>query len=270
MVTSDRISSGWCDEQGPTTVAVLAERTNANPDALRRVIRSLAAVGVFTTDDEKVHLTPLGATLSEKHPQSLHGLARAEIEFHYLPFSELRHTLRTGQPAAEKYHGMPYFDWLAADPARARLFSHAMATLGAADIYVLGWVLHNWSDEESRAHSRLDRRRRRAGCQSADPRRAGPAGRSATSHQVTRPDHARHPRWQGAHRAGVPRPARQRRLHPRPSCGHPEPLRDPRSQPALRQRSSPSAEQTPLDLRIRPSSATPCTRPARPPWSRWS
>ncbi|MEY9864035.1 hypothetical protein ABH935_009689 [Catenulispora sp. GAS73] len=219
------------DEQGPTSVAALAERTNANPDALRRAIRALATVGVFTTDDEKVHLTPLGATLSEKHPHSLHGLARAGIEFHYLPFSELRHTLRTGQPAVEKYHGMPYFDWLAADPARASLFSQAMATLGAtaragmfddyrlppggtiadiggadgktlvdllsrdddpkrrgivldrpvtieaarssetaarlgdrvefvagdffvavptADIYVLGWVLHDWSDEDCR------------------------------------------------------------------------------------------------------------------------
>ncbi|WP_194898229.1 methyltransferase [Catenulispora pinisilvae] len=219
------------DQEGPTTVTVLAERTNADPDALRRLIRCLAPIGVFTTDGERVSVTPLGATLSEKHPHSLHSVARASGEFHYLAFGELRHTLRTGQPAAEKYYGMPYFDWLAADPARAQLFSQAMGTFATtlragmldgyrlppghtiadiggaegkmlaelldrdddparrgivldlpatieaaqsspvaarladrvefvagdffaavptADIYLLGWVLHNWSDQDCR------------------------------------------------------------------------------------------------------------------------
>ncbi|MCS7482489.1 methyltransferase [Umezawaea endophytica] len=116
------------DQEGPTPLAVLAERTAANPDALRRLVRSLAPLGVFTTDGDQVSITPLGATLSENHPHSLLGVARAGMQFHYLPFTELRHTLRTGQPAADKYYGMPYFDWLAADPARSRLFSQAMAT----------------------------------------------------------------------------------------------------------------------------------------------
>lgn len=114
--------------EGPTDVAVLADRTNADLDALRRLVRSLAPLGIFTTDGDRVSITPLGATLSEEHPQSLHGIALAGMRFHYLPFTELGHTLRTGQPAAEKYYGMPYFDWLAADPARTRMFSRAMAT----------------------------------------------------------------------------------------------------------------------------------------------
>lgn len=53
------------DQEGPVTVAVLAERTNASPAALRRLIRSLAPLGVFTTDGDQVSITPLGATLGE-------------------------------------------------------------------------------------------------------------------------------------------------------------------------------------------------------------
>lgn len=35
--------------------------------------------------------------------------------------------MRTGQPAADKYLGEPFFDWLAKDPAMIGLFSRAMA-----------------------------------------------------------------------------------------------------------------------------------------------
>lgn len=53
------------------------------------------------------------------------------METHYLPFSELLTTARTGQPAAERYLGQPFFDWSAADPERAALQSRAMAEVTA-------------------------------------------------------------------------------------------------------------------------------------------
>lgn len=72
-------------------------------------------------------VTALGATLSESHPQSVHGIAVGGMHLHYRAVAELRHTLRTGESAASKYFGKPYFDHVATDPPLAALFGRAMA-----------------------------------------------------------------------------------------------------------------------------------------------
>ena len=115
------------EQEGPKTIAELVERTGAKREPLHRLIRTLAPLGVFTTEGEYVNVTPVGATLSEKHPRSLHGIARMWMETHYLPFSELLHSVRTGQPGSDKYLDEPFFDWIAHDPRREALFSQAMA-----------------------------------------------------------------------------------------------------------------------------------------------
>lgn len=117
------------EQEGPKTVAELAERTGVLPEPLGRLVRSLAPVGVFRTAGELVDITPVGATLSEKHPQSLQGLARMWAQTHYLPFSELEHGLRTGQPGADEYLGEPFFSFIGSDPGREALFSRAMADI---------------------------------------------------------------------------------------------------------------------------------------------
>ncbi|MGW4774533.1 methyltransferase [Nocardia sp. NPDC004278] len=115
------------EQEGSKPVAELAEHTGAQPDALGRLIRTLAPLGLFATDDDRVSITPLGATLSETHAQSLYDMACMWMETHYLPFSELLYGVRTGQPAAEKYYGQPFLTWMAADPERAAQFTRAMA-----------------------------------------------------------------------------------------------------------------------------------------------
>jgi hypothetical protein len=116
---------------GALPVRELAERTDANADALARMIRSLVPLGVFTVEDGRVGLTELGATLSADNPRSLRGVAMGLKHLHYLPFSDLEYTLRTGRSAATKHYGMPYFTWIAADPARGVLFNDAMVTFMA-------------------------------------------------------------------------------------------------------------------------------------------
>jgi hypothetical protein len=49
------------------------------------------------------------------------------METHYLPFSELLHTVRTGEAAATRYFGRPFFDWLVEDGERVELLTGAMA-----------------------------------------------------------------------------------------------------------------------------------------------
>ncbi|GAA4554789.1 methyltransferase [Amycolatopsis samaneae] len=115
------------DQEGPQTIATLAERTGSDVDVLARLIRSVTPYGVFRTEGGKVAVTELGATLSESHPRSMHGIAVGGMHLHYRAVGELRHTLRTGQSAASKYFGKPYFDHVATDPSLAALFGRAMA-----------------------------------------------------------------------------------------------------------------------------------------------
>ncbi|MFF0042378.1 methyltransferase [Streptomyces mirabilis] len=97
---------------------------------LNRLIRSLAPLGVFRQPTEDtVELTPLGATLSARRPGSLRDVALYWMETHYLPFSEILHTVRTGEPAAQRSFGKPFFDWIVAAPVRAELQNRGMAGL---------------------------------------------------------------------------------------------------------------------------------------------
>ncbi|MEV0406556.1 methyltransferase dimerization domain-containing protein [Actinoallomurus sp. NPDC050550] len=62
---------------GPQTIDQLAAETNANADALGRIIRFLATLGVFRTDGDQVEITELGATLADDRPGSLRYAALA-------------------------------------------------------------------------------------------------------------------------------------------------------------------------------------------------
>lgn len=118
-------------DDGPLSVHELAERAGAHEPAVRRLVRTLAPLGIFTTGDGEVGTTPLGAVLSRDHPESMHGLIRFWMETHYLPFSTLLHTVRTGEVGTTRYLGRPFFDWIAEDPDRAELMSRAMADVTA-------------------------------------------------------------------------------------------------------------------------------------------
>ncbi|GCB47291.1 methyltransferase [Streptomyces sp. NL15-2K] len=114
---------------GPLTVSELAERSGAQSQPLRRLLRTLASMGLFVLDGDRVSLTPLGATLSRNADDSVHAVALMWMETHYAPFGDLLHTLRTGEPAADHYLGKPFFDWVTESPDRTRQFSDAMAAV---------------------------------------------------------------------------------------------------------------------------------------------
>src|ERR1700685_966939 len=75
------------EQEGPKPIAELAERTGAQAEALGRLIRTLAPLGLFVTEGDQVTVTAVGATLSEKHPLSMYDMACMWMETHYLPFS---------------------------------------------------------------------------------------------------------------------------------------------------------------------------------------
>ena len=115
---------------GPAAAEVLAERTGAHPPSLRRLLRTLASVGVFTEPEPGVFaLTSLGQTLTSSQPGSMRDVAIMFMETHYAPFGDLLGTIRTGRPAAEHYYGEPFFAWLSHHPEQASRFTAAMANL---------------------------------------------------------------------------------------------------------------------------------------------
>ncbi|GAB3277703.1 acetylserotonin O-methyltransferase [Kineosporia babensis] len=114
---------------GPLTVGEIAAATGTHADALGRIVRTLAPLGVFRTEGERVELTALGATLAEGTPGSMRNVALWWMETHYASFGDLLHTVTTGENAAQHHLGEPFFDWIQRDPARIDLQNRTMAEL---------------------------------------------------------------------------------------------------------------------------------------------
>jgi O-methyltransferase domain len=99
---------------GATGVRELASECEVDPDALKRLLRLLEAQGlVQMTGDELVQVTGAGEFLAGSNPfawrarldQEGMGRRMDEAVFHGLLSS-----IRTGQPAYERVHGLPFWE----------------------------------------------------------------------------------------------------------------------------------------------------------------
>src|SRR3954454_9634353 len=89
----------------PVSAGELAERCGAHPDALDRVLRLLAAVGVFEAVDGGFGHTPASELLRSEHPMSMRGFPRMmTLQGMAATFPHLDYAGRTGAPAVEKVH----------------------------------------------------------------------------------------------------------------------------------------------------------------------
>ena len=85
---------------GEREVADLAQICGATDEALFRLLRGLASLGVFSeTGPRRFALTPLAELLRADHPQSLRNFARMLGDEHYLSWNDLLHSVRTGENA---------------------------------------------------------------------------------------------------------------------------------------------------------------------------
>jgi len=108
----------------------LAMETCSHADALYRVMRLLAAEGVFReTDTRRFVLTEIGEALRSNRRSSPCDLVRMLNQEPYLAFAQLGHSVRTGLPAFDEVYRKPRFDWLADHPDEATLFQRAMIAL---------------------------------------------------------------------------------------------------------------------------------------------
>ncbi len=114
--------------EGPLPVAELARQTGSNEDALYRVLRLLASAGLFAESPGKVFaLTPMSDLMRAGVPGSLRDMILwMGNRFHSKVWSEVGHSIRTGQPAVEHVYGKPCFDVIFGDPEIAFDFNQAM------------------------------------------------------------------------------------------------------------------------------------------------
>lgn len=119
---------------GPRTVAGIAEATGTDPDALHRVLRAAASIGVFAElPDGRFELTPDAECLRSDTPGSLRNFARHVGHGCRLQsYASMEDTLRTGKQAFQQVHGMQSFDYYAAHPHLAEVFNGAMTAFSEA------------------------------------------------------------------------------------------------------------------------------------------
>ena len=114
-------------KDGPKSVEELAEATSTNADALYRLLRALASVGIFAEGESRqFSLTPLAEPLQSDVPGSKRALALMSGDEQFRSWAEIEYSIRTGDIAFEKVFGKPIFDYLGDNPEKARIFDAAM------------------------------------------------------------------------------------------------------------------------------------------------
>src|SRR5262249_39420760 len=93
-------------QDGPQSPQELAEATGSNPQALYRLMRALASLGIFAEEQGRFVLTPLAECLLDP---STKAMAAMRGEFQYRAWGELLYSVQTGRSAFEKVYGKPIF-----------------------------------------------------------------------------------------------------------------------------------------------------------------
>jgi hypothetical protein len=112
---------------GPRDAEAVAGAVGAQPDALRRVLRSLAVEGVLDEGpDGRFGLTALGECLRSGAPGSLRGAIVARGDLYYGAAAGLLDAVRHGGPAFERVHGIGFFEYLSQHPEVGAAFQGSM------------------------------------------------------------------------------------------------------------------------------------------------
>jgi hypothetical protein len=136
-------------EQGPMTAEQLAQATGTQADPLHRMLRALAAAGVFSLRDGRFENNRLSRALR----QNALAHRRAWCEYFASPanlaaWEDLGRTLEQGGSAFERVHGSNVWEWFAAHPQEQETFARAMAGVTTAMAPVVASVFP-WKEIDS-------------------------------------------------------------------------------------------------------------------------
>ena len=125
-------------QDGPKSAVELAKLTQTHPDALYRLLRALATVGVFeesNTDAPKngehhFALTPLSQCLCQNVPGSMYAMVRQfGLNLELKSWNELEYSVRTGKPAVDYVFKINCWEYLQGHPDEAAIFNQSMGAL---------------------------------------------------------------------------------------------------------------------------------------------
>jgi O-methyltransferase domain/Dimerisation domain len=119
----------------PKSADELATQIGADPQALYRLMRATASVGVLSEGpDGKFSQTPTSAVLRSNATPSLRAFAiMTGREWHARGWSHLEYCVRTGKQALDQIYGAPVFEFLKQHPDEAQIFNDAMTELSMMD-----------------------------------------------------------------------------------------------------------------------------------------
>lgn len=113
---------------GPAPVAALAAQAKVQPQLLRRVLRALASIGVFTEVSPGTFAqTPLSALLRSGTPDSMRPQAIMHGEEQYIAWADVLQGVRTSEVPFERRFRSSYFDYLGQHAETDRVFNEAQA-----------------------------------------------------------------------------------------------------------------------------------------------
>jgi hypothetical protein len=118
--------------EGPRTADDLAIGTSSDADALYRLLRAAATIGVVREEPgtKRFSLTPLGEVLRSGVPGSMRAMAVAQTApGHWLPWGRLRDAVRTGQRQAPAALGAEIWDYYRDNVEEGAAFAGAMHEL---------------------------------------------------------------------------------------------------------------------------------------------
>ena len=115
-------------KDGPKPCDALAQASGAHPKSLYRLLRALAAVGVFhETSNKAFSLTPLGVCLTSDASGSRRNYARwIGTPGQWRSWGNLLHSIKSGQSATQFTHGVDAWTYRMRNPEEQAVFNGAM------------------------------------------------------------------------------------------------------------------------------------------------
>lgn len=114
-------------DETPRTAADLAADVGADPEALSRVLRLLAAHDVFEVEGDTFRHSPASQLLRTDHPRSMRSFAQMfGLPINWSILGALEHSVRTGSPAIAEVYPEGFWAYLGQHPEEGRVFNAAM------------------------------------------------------------------------------------------------------------------------------------------------
>ena len=115
-------------DSGPMTTSALADATGCDPDALHRLLRALASIGLFEFDSPHWQHSEGSQALRPDHPSRLHHRAIGLGALAWDSWGALEGAIRSGSTAFDHVHGASFFEYLDQHPDHAAAFGRTMSS----------------------------------------------------------------------------------------------------------------------------------------------